>query len=102
MQRGTFLAGAAAAFVLAATGIVSAQEVLPQDGAIGMVTPATSIMREIEGFHDFLLPIIVVISAFVLALLLWVMIRFNRRANPTPRKFTHNILVEVIWTVESI
>jgi cytochrome c oxidase subunit 2 len=56
-------------------------------------------MREIISFHNFLLPIIVVISLFVLALLLWVIVRYNRRANPTPRKFTHNMLVEVIWTV---
>jgi cytochrome c oxidase subunit 2 len=46
-----------------------------------------------------LLPIIVAISVFVLVLLLWVMVRYNRRANPTPKKFTHNMLVEVIWTV---
>ena len=60
---------------------------------------ATQVMREIKDFHNFLLPIIVAISAFVLALLLWVIVRYNRRANPTPRKFTHNMLVEVIWTV---
>ena len=46
-----------------------------------------------------MLPIIVAISVFVLVLLLWVMVRYNRRANPTPKKFTHNMLVEVIWTV---
>jgi cytochrome c oxidase subunit 2 len=56
-------------------------------------------MRDIQSFHGFLLPIIVVISVLVLALLLWVMIRYNRRVNPTPRKFTHNVMVEVIWTV---
>ena len=92
------MAGAVGALVSAA-GAAGAQEVLPEDGAIGMLTPATSIMREIEAFHGFLLPIIVAISAFVLVLLLWVVVRYNRRANPTPRKFTHNILVEVIWTI---
>jgi cytochrome c oxidase subunit 2 len=56
-------------------------------------------MRDIISFHNFLLPIIIFISVFVLGLLLWVIVRYNRRANPTPRKFTHNILVEVIWTV---
>ncbi len=60
---------------------------------------ATEIMREITAFHDFLLWIIVAISVFVAALLVWVMVAFNKRANPTPKKFTHNILVEVIWTV---
>lgn len=61
--------------------------------------PATQVMREIISFHNFLLPIIIVISVFVLALLLWVVVRYNTRANPTPKKFTHNVLVEVIWTV---
>jgi cytochrome c oxidase subunit 2 len=71
----------------------------PQDGGTNFMAPATRIMEETESFHNFLLPIIIATSLFVLALLLWVMIRYNRRANPTPRKFTHNILVEVIWTI---
>lgn len=52
------------------------------------------------GMHNYLLlPIITAISLFVLALLLWVMIRYNRRSNPTPSRTTHNTLIEVIWTV---
>lgn len=50
--------------------------------------------------HDsILLPIITVISLFVLALLLWVVARYNRRSNPEPSKTTHNTLIEVVWTV---
>jgi cytochrome c oxidase subunit 2 len=71
----------------------------PTPGAVHLQPAATEIMREITSFHDFLLWIIVIISVFVLALLLWVVIRYNRRVNPTPKKFTHNMLVEVIWTV---
>lgn len=57
-------------------------------------------MHDIVAFHDhLLLPIIAVVTALVLLLLLWVMIRYNAAANKTPRKFTHNVLVEVIWTV---
>jgi cytochrome c oxidase subunit 2 len=49
--------------------------------------------------HDaILLPVITVISLFVLGLLLWVMVRYNRRANPTPSKTSHNTFVEIIWT----
>jgi hypothetical protein len=29
----------------------------------------------------------------------WVIVRFNRRANPTPARFTHNTPIEVAWTV---
>lgn len=46
-----------------------------------------------------LLPIITIISMFVLGLLLWVIVRFNRRANPVPSKTTHNTFIEVVWTL---
>ena len=50
--------------------------------------------------HDvILLPVITLISLFVLGLLLWVVFRYNRRANPVPSKTTHNTLIEVVWTV---
>ncbi|MFN9377959.1 MAG: cytochrome c oxidase subunit II, partial [Novosphingobium sp.] len=49
--------------------------------------------------HDaFLMPIITVISLFVLGLLLWVVARFNKRKNPVASKTSHNTLLEVIWT----
>jgi len=71
----------------------------PVDRGVDLQPAATLLMRDIHEFHGFLLPIIVAISVLVLTLLLWVVVRYNRRANPTPRKFTHNMLVEVIWTV---
>jgi cytochrome c oxidase subunit II len=46
-----------------------------------------------------LLPIITIISLFVLGLLLWVIVRYNRRANPVPSKTTHNTFIEVVWTL---
>jgi cytochrome c oxidase subunit II len=49
--------------------------------------------------NSILLPIIVAISIFVLGLLLFVIARFNRRANPVPDKTTHNTLIEVAWTL---
>ena len=50
--------------------------------------------------HDaILLPIITFICLLVLALLLWVIVRYNRRSNPVPSKTSHNTLIEVIWTV---
>lgn len=50
--------------------------------------------------HDsLLLPIITVISLFVLGLMLFIMIRFRRAANPNPSKTAHNTLIEIIWTV---
>jgi cytochrome c oxidase subunit 2 len=50
--------------------------------------------------HDaILLPVITIISLLVLGLLLYVVIRFNRRASPVPSRTTHNTLIEVIWTI---
>ena len=50
--------------------------------------------------HDaILMPIITVISLFVLFLLLWVVFRYRRGANPVASKTSHNTLIEVVWTV---
>lgn len=100
MKRGALFAAATALSALFAHGSASAAIMgQPTPEGVNLQPAATQVMSEIHAFHDFLLSIIVVISVFVLALLLWVMVRYNRRTNPTPRKFTHNILVEVIWTV---
>jgi cytochrome c oxidase subunit 2 len=66
---------------------------------IGFQDSATPIMDEITTFHNYLLIVITLISVFVLALLIIVVVRFNARANPTPSRVTHNTTIEVIWTV---
>ena len=66
---------------------------------LGFQDSATPIMDEITQFHNLLLYIIFAISAFVLALLIIVVVRFNARANPTPSRVTHNTALEVAWTV---
>jgi cytochrome c oxidase subunit 2 len=86
---------AAATFAGGAWAAVGA----PTPGGYDLQPAATEVMREIHDFHSFLLWIIVAVAAFVLALLFYVMLFFNRRTNPTPKKFTHNMLVEVIWTI---
>ncbi|TNE40939.1 MAG: cytochrome c oxidase subunit II [Alphaproteobacteria bacterium] len=53
-------------------------------------------------FHHMLLWIISGISLFVLALLVFVILRFNKRTNPVPSKTSHNTLIEIIWTVVPI
>jgi cytochrome c oxidase subunit 2 len=51
-------------------------------------------------FHnDILMPLITVICIIVLALLLYVVVRYRRSANPVPSRTSHNTLIEVIWTV---
>jgi cytochrome c oxidase subunit II len=57
------------------------------------------VMDNIHWFHNVLLTIITVITLFVLALLITVMVKFNARANPVPSRTTHNTLIEVAWTL---
>ncbi len=90
---------AGAAGLLASVLAGAAVAAQPVDWHLNLQPPATEKMEDIHAFHDLLLIIIIGISLFVLALLLWVMIRYNRRANPTPSKTTHNTTIEVIWTV---
>ena len=72
----------------------------PVDKAIGLQPAATQIRADQIAFHDhLLLPVIIGISTLVLVLLIIVMIRFNRRANPTPARWSHNTPVEILWTV---
>ena len=72
----------------------------PKDWQLSFQEPASQTMRDIVWFHDYmLLPIIVAISAFVLFLMLYVMVRFRASRNPNPSKTTHNVAVEIIWTL---
>jgi cytochrome c oxidase subunit 2 len=50
-------------------------------------------------FHDMLLWITSIIALFVLALLVYVVVKFNAKANPTPSRTTHNTTLELLWTV---
>lgn len=78
-----------------------AQELMgqPTPGAIGLQPAASVLKHKAAFFHNIiLLPIITAISLFVLALLLTCIIRFNKRANPTPAKWSHNTVIEILWT----
>ncbi len=70
-----------------------------QPWQIAFQPAVTPVMEAITGFHNFLLWIITAIAVFVLSLLMYVFIRFNARANPTPQKFSHNTMIEVVWTM---
>jgi cytochrome c oxidase subunit II len=59
--------------------------------------------REAHWFHNsVLVPLIVAISIFVLILLVYVILRYRRAANPAPSKTSHNTLIEVIWTLAPV
>lgn len=89
---GSLLSGAAFAQGLEVVG-----QPLPQK--MGFQPAATELARDLQGLDHMILIIITVITIFVTGLLIWVMIRYNTKANKTPATFTHNSPLEVAWTV---
>ena len=79
------------------TGISADQ---PKQWQLGFQDAASPGMRDIVSFHNnILLPVIIAISVFVLFLMIYTCIRFRASKNPTPSKTTHNVAVEVLWTL---
>jgi len=75
----------------------------PTPGAIDLQPGVTPLRHDAIFFHNaILLPIITAIVLLVLGLLVWCAVRYNRRANPTPAKWSHNTLVEVVWTLAPV
>jgi len=75
----------------------------PIPGAFEIQPQVTEIGKDAQWFHNsMLMPIIVVISLFVLALLFWIAIRYRAAANPIPSKTSHNTLIEIIWTLAPV
>jgi cytochrome c oxidase subunit II len=76
---------------------------MPIPGAIGLQTQYSPLGHQARWIHDVpLMWICAIMSALVLGLLLWVVVRYNHRSNPVPSKTSHNTLIEVIWTLVPI
>ena len=92
----------AAMSVMMAFGLLFASTAFaaePQPWQLGLQDPAGSIAEKATSLHNMLLIIITAISLFVLALLVYVCVRFRRSANPNPSKTSHNTVIEILWTV---
>jgi cytochrome c oxidase subunit 2 len=103
LRVGRGLRRAWAACMLVALSAPAALAAEPLPWQIGMQPAASPVRDHVDFLHDaILLPIITVISLFVLGLLLYVIIRYDAKRHPTPSKATHNTLIEVIWTAVPI
>jgi len=98
VRRSVFAGAAVSALALAAP----AGATQPQPWEINLQPAATPIMEMIHTFNNGLLIVVTLIVLFVLALLLYCILRFNVRANPVPSRTSHNTLIEVLWTVVPI
>ena len=99
-QIGRRLLGlAVAGMALVAGGTAFAEMGQPAPWEWTLQESATPVMDYIIWFHNWLFGTITVITLFVLALLIMVVVKFNAKANPVPSKTTHNTLIEVAWTL---
>lgn len=91
-------AAALAAVAILAVAAFDASAAQPEPWQLGLQEQVTPVGYDLNELHNILLVIITLISLFVLALLVYVCVRFKRSNNPTPTKTTHNTLLEVAWT----
>lgn len=89
------------------TGVAMAQDGLetigkPIPGGINFQEAVTPVAERLHWLDNMVLVIITVVTIFVTVLLIWVGIRYNARVNKTPATFTHNSLIEVVWTLVPI
>ena len=103
-MRLTSLLGLASTFATAGAATAQTLETIgrPVDRKMGFQPAATELATDIQTLDHMILVIITVITLFVTALLIWVIVRYNRRSNPKPASFTHNSPLEVGWTVVPI
>ena len=71
----------------------------PHLGGVGFQPASSSLAEDQQWLDHMLLVIIALICVFVFALIFYALLRFNSRANPTPRSFTHNTPIEITWTL---
>jgi cytochrome c oxidase subunit II len=87
----------ASAASLPAAGATYAAQPAPWE--ISLQPAASPVMEEIHWFANYTLWFIVPITLFVLALLIVVVLRFRKGANPVPSKTSHNTAIEIVWTL---
>jgi len=72
---------------------------IPHAQGLNLQDPGSPIGARIYEFHNLLLWIISAICIFVLGLLVYIILRYNKWANPIPSTRTHNVPLEIIWTL---
>jgi cytochrome c oxidase subunit 2 len=61
--------------------------------------PASPVMERLKSLDDIVSIVIYIIVALVLVLLTYVCIRFSKKRNPIPSSNSHNVLLEVVWSI---
>ena len=82
--------------ILSMPGIAFA---LPKNWQFGFQESASVAMDRFVSLHNMLLVIITAVVIFVLGLLIYTCVRYHHKNNPTPKKFTHHLGIEILWTI---
>jgi cytochrome c oxidase subunit 2 len=85
--------------IILSSSFFSFADGIPQPWQINLQEAATPVMEKFEHYHNQLLITIFAIGIFVLALIVYVCIKFRKSANLVPSKTTHNVKLEIIWTL---
>jgi cytochrome c oxidase subunit II len=88
---------AAGFYSIVVAGLAQAAE--PRPWQLGFQPAATPVQAKVEAFNNELTVIIGLITAFVLGLLLYTIVRFNQRRHPVPTRTSHNTVLEIMWTL---
>ncbi len=92
----TLTSGAWAAAAWAQDGIYGQ----PEPGGMSLQPGVSPLRQSAIFFHDaILMPVIVAICLLVLGLMAWIVIRYNKKRNPVPARWSHNTPIEILWTV---
>lgn len=70
----------------------------PVPWGLGFQAPVTPVAEATQNLHDGLMIVLTAICVFVMILLAIVWFRFRASKNPTPRRFTHHVGIEIAWT----
>jgi cytochrome c oxidase subunit 2 len=88
-----------AGFAVAHSRMALAAEGRPRDWQLNFQDAASPLAQSMHDFNNLLLAIMTAIVGFVLALLVWVIVRYSEKANPVPSAVTNNAPLEIIWTI---
>ena len=99
----TMMTGLLSAFV-AAPALAQDLPVVgrPHQGGMGFQPASTELARDLQWLDGMILVIITAICLLVVALLAFIVVRYNQKANKTPGTFTHNSPLEIAWTIGPI
>jgi len=71
----------------------------PEKNQMFVQDPATPMMEGMIYFHNLLMFFMIFVGVFIFYMLFYAMYKFEASKSPVPSNFSHNSMVEIIWTI---